>query len=606
MALFVQKITKENAKVTTLAEMRDAILAMAKDASAENVIDAVIELDQGNYPLTAPIVLSVDEEPNLAYVNITIKARSGMRPSVYSNVRLDSAKFEEVEGKPYYKYQFEKNEDGKYPLFHELYINGKMIPMARSHNFRHPFALVPEERNGTVLKDFYYLPIDEVKTLVSDPIGNAEMTMYIEWECQTLPIASVDFNDTREHEGKTYVAVKCVNGDMIARRTNGCLNIAGREVHFNNALAFLTQPNTFVYNWTEGALYYLPEKDVKLTWLNIAYPTLENLFILKGLKNFTMEGITLTGTTSTYICENGYCSGQANTELRVGRLPHAALLTYDMRNITIRDCTFTELGGNGVLMKDSTIKANVYDNKFIHIGMTALSIGNPSWDWSKPENRSYSLSIMNNYFNRIAYEYPTAVAVYISMVDGLKLMYNTMEKTAYSAISVGWGWSLVGYELGERINIRDAEIAYNRIIDYMDYLRDGAAIYVLGANCHESHGGQFNFMHDNYAERTVIGDNSKRGYYMDGSSSNWEVYDNVTVGCVLPIFSQFHVSSQFTHHNHIHDIYSTHKIDAGNHAPWRDTILGEVFDEISDKDELLATYPEARAIMDAAGCDLDI
>ena len=64
--------------------------------------------------------------------------------------------------------------------------------------------MVPEERNGTVLKDFYYLPIDEVKTLVSDPIGNAEMTMYIEWECQTLPIASVDFNDTREHEGKTY------------------------------------------------------------------------------------------------------------------------------------------------------------------------------------------------------------------------------------------------------------------------------------------------------------------------------------------------------------------------------------------------------------------
>lgn len=606
MALNVKKITKQSASYATLAEVRDSILEMAKEASAENVIDAVVELDQGSYFVEAPVVISTDDEPNLAYVNITLKARSGMRPAITSNVRLDSAKFEAVDGKPYYKYQFEKGEDGKYPLFHELYVNGNMIPMARSHNFRHPFALTPDERSGAVLKDFYYLPIDEVKTLASEPIGNAEMTMYIEWECSTLAVESVDFNDTQEHEGKTYVKVKCRNGEIIARRTNGCLNINNREVHFNNALAFLTKPNTFVYNWTEGALYYLPEADVKLGWLNISYPTQENLLILKGLKNFTLEGITFTGTTSKYICENDYCCGQANYELRVGRLSHAALLTYNMRNVTIRDCTFKELGANGVLMKDSTIKASIYDNKFMHIGMTALSIGNPTTAWENPDNRNYTLSIINNYFNRIAYEYPTAVAVYISMVDGLKLMYNTMEKTAYSAVSVGWGWSLVGYQLGEKVNIRDAEIAYNKIIDYMDYLRDGAAIYVLGANCTEAHGGQFNFMHDNYAERTVVGDASKRGYYMDGSSSNWEVYDNVTIGCVLPIFSQFHVSSQFTHHNLIHDIYSTHKIDAGNHAPWRDTILGTVYDDISEKDALLKKYPEAVAIMEGAGCDLDI
>ena len=606
MALHVQKISTEKASLATFSEIKDTILEVAKDASADNVKSVVIELDQGYYGLSEPVTLSTDDEPNLAFVNVTIKARSGMRPSVGSNVRLDSAKFEQVEGKPYYKYQFEKGEDGKYPLFHELYVGGKMIPMARSGNFRHPFALTNEERDGVVMKDFYYLPEEEARVLVSEPLGNAEMTMYIEWECQTLPVLSVDFDDYKEHEGKKYVAVKCLYGDMIARRTNRCLNIVNREVHFNNALAYLTEPNTFVYNWSEGALYYLPEPDVKLTWLNIAYPALENLLILKGLKNFTLEGITFTGTTSKYICENGYCSGQANYELRAQRLPHAAILTFDMRNFTMRDCTLSELGGNGLLMKDSTTKANIYDNKFIHIGMTALSIGNPTTAWENESNRNYSLSIINNYFHRIAYEYPTAVAVYISMVDGLKLMYNTMEKTAYSAVSVGWGWALVGYELGEKVNIRDAEIAYNRIIDYMDYLRDGAAIYVLGANCHESHGGQFNFMHDNYAERTVVGDHSKRGYYMDGSSSNWEVFDNVTIGCVLPIFSQFHVPSQFTHHNYIHDIYSTHKIDAGNHAPYRDTILGEVYDEISEKDALLAAYPEAVAIMEAAGCDLDI
>ncbi|MCQ2385347.1 MAG: hypothetical protein MJ078_01535, partial [Clostridia bacterium] len=242
--------------------------------------------------------------------------------------------------------------------------------------------------------------------------------------------------------------------------------------------------------------------------------------------------------------------------------------------------------------------------RFENIAMSALSIGNPSTAWEDPKNRNVSIHVFNNRFYRIGYDYPTSVAFYVGMVDGLEFTHNTMDRTAYSAVSIGWGWALVGYELGEKVNIRDAEIAYNKITNYMDLLRDGAAIYVLGANCTERHGGQFNFMHDNYAERDLFCDTSKRGYYMDGSSSNWEVYDNVTSGTHLPIFSQFHCKDQFTHHNYIHDIYTTDPVDPGNHAPWRDTVLGECYYVPEGLEALFEKYPKAREIMENAGCDL--
>ena len=153
--------------------------------------------------------------------------------------------------------------------------------------------------------------------------------------------------------------------------------------------------------------------------------------------------------------------------------------------------------------------------------------------------------------------------------------------------------------------MRDAEIAYNKIIDFMQLMRDGAAIYVLGANCSWEHTAPFNFMHDNYAEREMYKDNSKRGYYMDGSSTNWEVYDNVILGVRLPIFSQFHVPVQYTHNNYIHDVYTDFPIDSGNHAPERNTIVRDCYYVSEGKDAMLAAHPKARSIFEHAGCNLD-
>ncbi|MBE6656616.1 MAG: hypothetical protein E7609_07120 [Ruminococcaceae bacterium] len=239
--------------------------------------------------------------------------------------------------------------------------------------------------------------------------------------------------------------------------------------------------------------------------------------------------------------------------------------------------------------------------------MSAVAIGNAVNEWHDPKNRTFAAHIENNAFRRIAYEYPACPCIYIGQVDGLKILHNTIESCAYSGVSVGWNWDPVSYELGESINIRDAEIAYNYIYNYMDCLRDGGAIYVLGNNCNRlSCDRRFNHMHDNYAAISEAGTfGGKYGYYCDGSASNWEVSDSVIIGCSIPIFSQPHPLA-LSYHNTFKNVYSTTPIHNSAHVPARDVVTENYVLAEEGEEQLLAEHPEARAIRDAAGCSLII
>ncbi len=570
-------------------------------AAAEEPVAVTLLLEDGPCRLSAPITFSAEEEPALDKIRLTVAAAEGAKPVISGNIALDGASFQAVDGKPYYKYQFEKDANGRYPRFHDFYVDGKRIPVAESESFVNPFEFAdrPNRKNPANLIGLH-LPMELAKQLDGVDTTGCELTMHVEWECATMHVTGVDLSDTAEHEGQLYARVKLEPRQLedFVLGTNGCLGIKNRVTLLANHPLFLN-PDTYCYNCKTGELFYQPSDSIAAHSYEI--PVLENLLVFRGLKGLKLENIAFTGTTSKYICDHGYLAGQANNERNAGRLRHAAVVTGNLRDFTMKGCSFEELGANGMLMVDRSVKVSITECRFVNIGMSALSIGNPTTAWENPINQNIAIHITNNTFKHIGYEYPTSVAFYMGIVDGLKFMHNTMDETAYSAVSVGWGWSLVGYELGEKVNIRDAEIAYNRITNYMDILRDGAAIYVLGANCTAEHEGQFNFMHDNYAERSLFHDSSKRGYYMDGSASNWEVWDNVTIGTHLPIFSQFHVPSQFTHHNYIHDIYTTDAIDPGNHAPYRDTIVGEWYYVKEDKEGLFAKYPKAVEIFEASG-----
>lgn len=590
-----------------IVKLEKNILKIAKEATAENKIELDVVFSGGSYALDAPITLDKDKCAGLAHTAITMRANEGEAPVIHSLKQINADGFEKISD-GVYKYRFEPDVSGKYPVFRELYLNGKPLSIAKSESFIHPFGM-PDSNNYSNPENERCLFVreDVAKPLLDcGDVSGAELTMFLEWEWCNAPIGEIDTSDIAEHDGERYfrITLSGENPAEFIKHRHPLIDVRNREMHLTNHPAYLT-PGTYCYNAKTGELYYMTAVGESIDGMSFSYPTLEVGIIISGLENFTIRDLTFTGFGSKLICEHMYFACQSNAEKRFGLLKHTAVLTKNVKSFTVDGCTFRDLGGNGIIMTDSSNRVRIRNSKFYRIQMSAIVIGNRTTAWEKPENRNFDIEIINNRLHTIGHGYPAAGGIYISMVDGLRILHNTIENTAYSGITVGWGWSRVHYSLGEKVNLRDAEIAYNRIIDFMQLMRDGAAIYVLGANCTWDRGGQFNFMHDNYAEREMYKDHSKRGYYMDGSSTNWECYDNVIFGVRLPVFSQFHVPDQYTHHNYIHGIYTDFPIDPGNHAPERDTIVRRCYCVPEGKAALFAKYPKAEKIFAASGSSLD-
>lgn len=601
MAVRFETCLKQACALSDFDEIKARVLQAAEQTPDGETAELSLTLDHGAYVLSSPFTLSARECPALSKVRLHIKSALGMRPIVTSLAPICGKDFVRQEGKEYYVYRFSKGADGKYPFFRDLYVNGERLTPARSVSFINPYPLTPQERRGEVKKKGLYLPMDAVREMLASE-GAIYFTLHVEWECFTMRVTGADLTDTREENGVTYVLVTFRDEfDFFVRAVNGCINIGNREGYFWGGVDYLT-PHGFVYDHENGLLYYRPKDGTAPASLDFRYPTLETLFHFEGLRGVTLDGISFTGTTSKYVFENGYFSGQANTEKRAQRLPHAAVVGDGMRDFTVKDCAFRFLGGNGLLLREGATNVRVTGCEFYDIGMSALSVGNPSAKWEEERNRNFAIHIENNSLTRVAYTYPTSVAAYFGVVDGLRFLHNTVKDTAYSAFSAGW-FSIEDFTLGERVNLRDAEIAYNRFEDFMTVLRDGAAVYVAGNNSEMANERRFNVMHDNFARRHGV-NTASRGFYLDASSSNWDVYRNVSIGCHYPLFSQFHVPSQYTWHCHWYENYIDRPVDAGNHAPWRDTILGVTYDDVADDAAMFEKYPEAREIYERSGSSL--
>ena len=611
-----QKTTKTTELVDAKA-LREGILAAAKEAQDAGRHDELtVSFPTGKYCFTETLNLSAKENPELLSLDITFKGTPAGTANLTSLVQVDGFSLTLAPHGKYYTAQLAADEKGNYPRFREFFMKFHRLQVAKSPIFYNHDPLTPEERSGEVKREGLYCPYDIAEKLASDELGATELVMYIEWVYAIFHVDSVDLTKTRTINGEKYALIK-FKGDEMDRFCRGCsgiLNIGEREMFFQNAPAFI-ETNTYAYDWNTGKVYIDPEDRDYIPYHYYEHPTLEVLVNLEGLDNVTFDGISFTGTATKYACDHLIYTGQANNikifegeenVTHMGRLLSGALLAKDVRGLTVKNCTFRDLGGYGVQIIDRSLRTKIEGCSFDYVSMSAISVGNPTANWCDEQNRTYNLRIENNHFKHIAYEYPACPCIYVAQVDGLKLLRNTVHGCGYSSVSVGWNWDPVGYELGEQINIRDAEIAYNYFHNYMDLLKDGGAVYVLGSNCNRhSRADRFNRMHDNVAMVDELSLNyGKYGYYCDGSASNWDVSHSVVINTLgMPIFSQPHPNA-LSYHNSFTDIYSNTQRHVSTHVPSRDVITTDYHLNEGDAEALLAAYPEAVKIRDAAGCDL--
>lgn len=582
-------------------DAREAVIRFAKKATKEQPMSATLMLNDREYRLSQPLVFDAMETPELENIRLSILCDVGTA-LIHSKSTIPPSKITKEED--FCTYCFPPDDQGKYPCFHDLYEGENRLKLSESPHFTHAFAFSNEnDRNNAENLEGIYIPKEIADTLPDEDLFPMTITLYVEWEFFTLHVLSVNRNRIKTDEnGNPHVLLRIVPDELFAYVTNMNVSLQpkNRECFLSNHKIFLKK-GEFCYDHTRGILHFSPENDLKE---KIFAPRLDKLFVFNGMDGVTIENFAFTGITDLCAPNHGIISMQANVDRRtMQKTKAAAIFTGHTKGLTVSGCEFKELGTNGILMCGISARVNIHDNYFHDIAMSAISIGNPVKAIVEPQNASFDLRVDHNVLSHIAYDYPSAPALDIFRVDGLSICHNTIEKTAYSAISVGWQWTNVPYAPGEMVNIRDAEIAYNKITDFSQVLRDAAAIYVVGANCARSYTRRFNTMHHNFAENDRIRE-KVMGYYLDGASSNWTVWDNVISKSPRPLYIQHneYIPMQFTWHNHAYNIFCTEEVQKTNHHPERDTIVSHIY-VAPTLETLFEKYPKAREIFDQAGHD---
>ena len=305
-----QYVCTQTAK-NDLSAIREEILAAAREAKEAGRHDQlVVELDGGFHYLTEPFVLSKTANPELEAVDITLRAKNPRAATIQSWAHVFGKDMTPVPGKPgVYTYQFPKDENGKYPLFHELMYNGyQVMKSTESPSWYNRVPFTPEERRGEVKRDGLYVPMELAKQLAEGGVGSTEILMCIEWEFAILHVDSVDLNTTKELGGKTHALVKLWEGeaDYFCQKVISILNIGDRVTMFRNSPAFLTEDYSYAYDYKNGILHIKVPADTPIPSIAVEYPTLETLIEIEGLENFTIEDLAFTGVTTKHVCENSH------------------------------------------------------------------------------------------------------------------------------------------------------------------------------------------------------------------------------------------------------------------------------------------------------------
>ncbi len=497
--------------------------------------EVTLSFSGGHYHMDNPVVWDGADFPGKAHLRLM---GGGRLATVFSALTaLPMEQFQAVPDKPYYVYQFPTQADGSYPKLRTVYADGKIADVSRTAEYRSTGRFtrgdMTYETRQSAFNDTHmlYVPMAAIDEAGLENCVGAELHIRVEWEFKIFHIARIDTEDCWiDENGERHVAMHIDPAELNGG--NGTLAMYGRVFFICNTTSVLTTPGQYTYEQTSGRLYYYPIGDMADHTLSIGCQT--GLFTLNRFASLTLRGLTFTGTEDDILTQTGYyAAGQAGrwTEFPE-RFPHAgAVRVNTVDEMTVENCTFTDLPCDGLSMVGLLHNVTVKSCRFIGIGATAIRMGRPVA--GEPENNMIrNLAIVNNYLDNIGFTYENSCSILATQVKDGRLNHNTILRSSYTAISLGWKWNVATWEYGADVNLDNVEVAYNYIKSFLMRMRDGGGIYTLGGNATVQHAAFMNTLHDNYViedELTCPENGFFGSLYHDGASSHWHTYNNIVI-----------------------------------------------------------------------------
>ncbi|MFB9057319.1 carbohydrate-binding protein [Mariniflexile ostreae] len=373
-------------------------------------------------------------------------------------------------------------------------------------------------------------------------------------------------------------------GAMALHIKYGAYHPSGQQVVYN-AFELLDEPGEFYFDRKNKILFYMPREGEDLETAEVYAPRHGSLITIQGkskserVHNLSFEGLTFAYTEAV-LPEVGGSVGkstvQAATFVRGFDEPNwhtTAYRAYDAmpsainvsgaQHIQFKNNVFKHVGNEGIGFINDVTDSQFVGNLCYDIGGGAIQVGHPqhvyegdSHDYARysPEEEGVCRNILVE--NNVLYDMTTMfyghAPITAYFVDGLKIVKNHIQKSNYSAVSVGWGWNNfdeISVPNNPTTTARNNVFSYNRVYDCMNMLHDGGAYYTLGSQPNSTSDG-------NYVKAATT--HFQGVYHPDEGTAWYTGKDHVFE--VRPDQDIFELNKwRNKHDNHYRNIYTTSK-----------------------------------------------
>ncbi|WP_294749870.1 carbohydrate-binding protein [uncultured Ruminococcus sp.] len=280
-----------------------------------------------------------------------------------------------------------------------------------------------------------------------------------------------------------------------------------------NAFSFVDSEGEFFFDKSEKVLYYYPRSGEDMTSADVEAPVADCLIKIAGkstsdrVENISFSGLTfantdyqltdVAGSHGKTTCQAAQCytafadsNWHSKNYEMVDTLPAAVHITSS-DSIKLTGNVVKHTGADGISMTNDVINSEVSGNFVTDITSSGITLGHPQHiyigdgDGTNREkfprgvegvckndlitqNLLYDISVVHGFGG--------CAAITAYFVDSVKILSNTIEKTAYNGIHLGWGWC----NFKDSTTCRDNQICYNRVINSLNRLHDSGGIYTIG------------------------------------------------------------------------------------------------------------------------------
>ena len=473
----------------TIVRARDAVrLALATLDE-----DVIVYLKGGTYFLTNPVELTPIDSGRKGHAVIYQNA-PGEKPVICGGKSITNWTLHDA-GRNIWKASVGSGDD-----FRQIYVNGIKGIRARSEG---PAGLQPTATGFTTKETW----LKECRN-----VSNMEIVVSPhEWQQERLPIACVNGGDVTIQE-PCWSIVK--QGEYP-----GYSNPQWVE----NAYELLTKPGYWYLDRQSDTLYYLPQSGENMSNAVVEVPVAEQMFRLSGSVAAPVVNLKFIGLSfrlSSWVLPNtglGLPSSQANQPETQNNdwAVKAAIDCSGAHEIMIKNCNFTQLGGNGINLLTAANNVTIDSCTFSNLSASAIQIGRGSrldmvLTNGAPEIVS-KVTVSNCIIHDVATDYQAGCGVFAGLVQDCTLTHNELFNLPYGGISLGWGWGAkVAFTTGNKI-------LNNKIHDYLQVLADSGGIYCNGVQ-------ENGLIEGNYLYNQG---NRFAHIYLDDGSTHWSVRRNV-------------------------------------------------------------------------------